>query len=73
MNVYDPAIVTGVHSLAPRPAPESEIEVIRRIHRQQVAAERANSRELGRARNHHGAHGIARPVVAIWALVGSRR
>ncbi len=73
MNIHDPAFVTAVHALERRRGPESELDVLRRIHRQEIAAERARTRELRRAQRRHGASAIARPAFAIWALVDPRR
>jgi hypothetical protein len=72
VNFRDPALVTAVHALERRPGPESEVDVMRRIHRQQVAADRARARESRRALR-HGVHGIVRPAFAVWAVVDPRR
>ena len=73
MNVHDPAMVVAVRALEPRGGRESELDVMRRLHRREVAAERARIREVRREQRRHGAHGIARPAFAIWALVDPRR
>jgi hypothetical protein len=72
MRSYEPAIVKAVRALEESRTPESELEIPRRRHRQHVAAARARSRELRRAKR-SGAHRITRPAVAIWAIVDSRR
>jgi hypothetical protein len=73
VNIHDPAFVTAIHAFEPEGGRESELDVMRRLHRQNVAAERARIRELRRAQRRHGAHGIARPAFALWALVDPRR
>ena len=53
-------------------APQSELAVQRRQHREHLAAERAAGREE-RQTARLGAHRITRPAAAIWALVLLRR
>jgi hypothetical protein len=60
------------HLEATRRAPEREVEVLRRLHREHVAAVRAKARDE-RQPSLTGARRIARPAAAIWALVFMRR
>jgi hypothetical protein len=53
-------------------APEREVAVLRRQHREHVAAERAKERALREAPQ-FGARGLTRPASAIWAFVSTRR
>jgi hypothetical protein len=55
-----------------RHASESEQAVLRRLHREHAAAERARTREQHPDAS-FGAHTIGRPIAAIWGLVGMRR
>jgi hypothetical protein len=53
-------------------APETEREVLRRVHAERVARERAKSREERLAALSQGSH-VSRRASAIRALVGLRR
>jgi hypothetical protein len=53
-------------------APEREDAVLRRQHREHVAAERAQARAEREAPT-YGAHGLKRPAAALWSLVTLRR
>lgn len=69
--MYGPALITAADALR-RHGRESELEVLRRMHREQLAAERA-SRRKARSVARRGRRRLARPAIALWTLVTPRR
>jgi hypothetical protein len=70
--MYGPSIITAADAIRTARVRETELDLLRRLHREDLAAVRASRREARRAAR-HGAHGLARPARAIWTLVAPRR
>lgn len=71
--MYRPPMNPGTQTYErSRRQPEREVSVLRRQHREHVAAMRAQER-AERDAPKAGAHKIGRPAAAIWAFVSLRR
>jgi hypothetical protein len=72
--MYRPPLNSNLQSFeqARHRAPEREDAVLRRQHREHLAAERAKARAEREAPS-FGARGLRRPAAAFWSLVTLRR
>lgn len=70
--MYGPPIITAADAILAARTRESELDLLRRLHREDLAAARAGRREARRIAR-HGARRFTRPAVAIWMLVAQRR
>jgi hypothetical protein len=70
--MYGPSLITAADAIRAARAPETELDLLRRLHREDLAAARASRREARRAAR-PGARRLTRPAIAIWTFVAPRR